>query len=173
MSEYIVPLAKVLLLQHVLQNGGTSSCPVRRTEITLTAEVSIELDGESIVAQVTFGPLTGSLKLQRGDSANYLHLRDFIQDIANGRTETGRQSELAIALMEAFDSVDQVINDDQIAYVTPTTSTSFPFGAVVTNGQGEVCAAAIGSSKEHLAELIHLKLLSIQKGIGESVCPTR
>ncbi|NER59807.1 hypothetical protein G3435_07050 [Pseudomonas sp. MAFF212428] len=168
MSEYVVPLAKVMLLRHLLQNGGSSSCPVHRPEVTLTADITIELDGESIIARATFGPLTGSLKLQRDDSANYLHLRDFIQDIANGRTETGRQSELAIALMEAFDSVDQVINDDQIAYVTPTTSTSFPFGAVVTNGQGEVCAAAIGSSKEHLAELIRIKLLGIQKGIRES-----
>lgn len=167
MSEYLVPLAKVMLLRHLLLNGGSSSCPVRRPEVTLTADINIQLDGESIVARVTFGPSTGTLTLRQGDSANYLHLRDFIQDIANGRMDTGRPSELAIALMEAFDSVDQVIQDDQTAYITPTTSANFPFGAVVTNDQGEVCAAAMGSSKEHLAELIRVKLLSHSKGIGE------
>ena len=70
-------------------------------------------------------------------------------------------------LAEVFRCVDAVIGEGQIAYVTPTKSPEYPYGAVVADQQGNVCAAAIGKSKEGLAELIRLKLLPPSEGFGE------
>ncbi|MFJ2479295.1 hypothetical protein ACIOWE_03355 [Pseudomonas sp. NPDC087598] len=63
-------------------------------------------------------------------------------------------------LAEVFRCVNNVIFNDQVAYVTPTNSTAFPFGAVIVDKKGHVCAAAIGNSKTELGERIRLKLLS-------------
>ncbi|MNG29652.1 hypothetical protein D3C84_1151220 [compost metagenome] len=48
----------------------------------------MELTDDSAVISVDFGGYTGELTLKRSDRANHLHLRDFIQDIANGRIES-------------------------------------------------------------------------------------
>lgn len=71
-------------------------------------------------------------------------------------------------LAEVFRCVDAVIGEGQIAYVTPTKSPEHPYGAVVADQLGNVCAAAIGKSKEGLAELIRVKLLPRPEGHGES-----
>ncbi|MDD2056301.1 hypothetical protein N5D52_10270 [Pseudomonas sp. GD03860] len=166
MSEYIVPLRNVMLLQHALDQGGETICPVQRPEATINAEVMIETDAETHRVTVTFGPQKGSLTLQRDDTAKYQHLRDFIQDLANGRTESGRQSEQAIAMLEALEHLNGLIDANQIAYITPTTDPVHPFGAVVTNDQGDVCAAAKGTCKDHLAEVIRTQLRPKQEGGG-------
>lgn len=70
-------------------------------------------------------------------------------------------------LAEVFCCVDAVIGEGQIAYVTPTKSPEYPYGAVVADQHGNVCAAAMGKSKEGLAELIRLKLVPQQEGFGE------
>lgn len=70
-------------------------------------------------------------------------------------------------LAEVFRCVDAVIDEGQIAYVTPTKSPEYPYGAVVADQRGNVCAAAMGKSKEGLAELIRLKLLPPSEGFGE------
>ena len=70
-------------------------------------------------------------------------------------------------LAEVFRCVDAVICEGQIAYITPTKSPEYPYGAVVADQYGNVCAAAIGKSKEGLAELIRLKLLPPSEGLGE------
>lgn len=169
MSEYIVPLRNVMLLQHALDKGGETICPVQCPEVTINAEVTVETDAKTHRVTVTFGPQKGSLTLQRDDTAKYQHLRDFIQDLANGRTESGRQSEHAIALLEALEHLNEVIGADQIAYITPTTDSIHPFGAVVTNDHGDVLAAAIGTCKDHLAEVVSAQLRPKQVGSGE--CP--
>lgn len=75
---------------------------------------------------------------------------------------------LSTELAEVFRSVNNVILDGQVAYVTPTNSPEFPFGAVVADAKGNICAAAMGKSKEGLAELIRLKLLPLPEGFGEN-----
>jgi len=94
-------------------------------------------------------------------------LRDFLQDVANGRTESGQLSQEDIDLREALDSVNTVIRADQIAYITATTNPELPVGAVVTNDLGEICAAATGTCKEHLAQIIRTQLRPAQEGLGE------
>lgn len=73
----------------------------------------------------------------------------------------------ALELADVFRCVNNVIHEGQTAYVTPTNSPEYPFGAVVADAQGHVCAAGMGKSKEGLAELIRLKLLPPTVGHGE------
>lgn len=166
MSVFVIPFGKQGLLHQVLSTGGSTRCPLYCPSVQLDADIEIELSSGQVHIKVAFGELTGSLTLSHNDRANHLHLRDFVQDVANGRTEAGRTQQ-AIALMEALDHVDTVLQPGQVAYITPTISDVHPFGAVVTNGLGEVCAAAMGSSKEHLAELISRKLQRYPEGTGE------
>ncbi|MNT73287.1 hypothetical protein D3C72_2119750 [compost metagenome] len=74
---------------------------------------------------------------------------------------------LSTELAEVFRCVNNVIQDGQVAYVTPTNSPEYPFGAVVADANGQICAAAMGKSKEGLAELIRLKLVPRSEGFGE------
>lgn len=89
MNSYIIPLAKQELLHHLLQVGGAAVCPLQRPEQTIHATFEVELTDVNAVISVDFGGHTGELTLKRSDRANHLHLRDFIQDIANGRIESG------------------------------------------------------------------------------------
>ena len=88
MNSYLIPLAKQELLHHMLQVGGAAVCPLQRPEQTIHASFEVELTDDSAVINVDFGGYTGQLTLKRSDRANHLHLRDFIQDIANGRIES-------------------------------------------------------------------------------------
>lgn len=88
MSAYLIPLAKQDLLHHMLQVGGAAVCPLQRPEQTIHASFEVELTDDNAVISVDFGGHTGELTLKRSDRANHLHLRDFIQDIANGRIES-------------------------------------------------------------------------------------
>lgn len=72
-------------------------------------------------------------------------------------------------LIEVFRCVNAVISDGQTAYVTPTRCPEYPYGAVIADSEGHICAAAMGKTKEGLAELIRLKLLPPQEGCGEDV----
>jgi hypothetical protein len=74
---------------------------------------------------------------------------------------------LSTDLAEVFRCVNNIIQDGQVAYVTPTNSPEYPFGAVVADAKGHICAAAMGKSKEGLAELIRLKLAPRSEGFGE------
>lgn len=167
MSEFYVPLKRVMLLQSVLDNGGRTSCSMHRPETIVDAQIKVENDTRTHRLEIRFGPLTGSITLQRDDTSKYMALRDFLQDLANGRTESGRQSEQAIAMLEALERLNEVIGADQVAYITPTTDPIHPYGAVVTNDLGEVCAAAIGTCKDHLAEAVRTQLRPKQVGSGE------
>lgn len=88
MNSYLIPLEKQELLHHMLQVGGAAVCPLQRPEQTIHASFEVELTDDSAVINVDFGGYTGELTLKRSDRANHLHLRDFIQDIANGRIES-------------------------------------------------------------------------------------
>lgn len=90
MNNYLIPLAKQELLHHMLQVGGTAMCPLHRPEQTIHASFEVELTDDCAVISVDFGEHTGELTLKRSDRANHLHLRDFIQDIANGRIESAQ-----------------------------------------------------------------------------------
>ncbi|PRW97835.1 hypothetical protein C7A07_14835 [Pseudomonas fragi] len=72
-------------------------------------------------------------------------------------------------LIEVFRCVNAVTSDGQTAYVTPTRCPEYPYGAVIADSEGHICAAAMGKTKEGLAELIRLKLLPPQEGYGEDV----
>lgn len=168
MSEFTIPLRRVMLLQQTLENGGTTTCPLRRPETSVDAQVEVENDDRTHHLKVKFGPLTGSISLPRGDSAKYLALRDYLEELANGRADSGQQSQLALALIEAQDCVNNVIGANHIAYVIHTTTPARPLGAVVTDDQGEIHAAATGTCKDHLAELLRAKLGHHQRGLGSA-----
>jgi hypothetical protein len=90
MNNYLIPLTKQDLLHHMLQVGGGAVCPLQRPEQTIYASFDVELTQNSAVVSVELGGHTGELTLKRSDRANHLHLRDFIQDIANGRIESAQ-----------------------------------------------------------------------------------
>lgn len=167
MSEFNIPLSRVMLLYHTLEHGGTTTCKLRRPETSVDAQINVENDDTTHHIKVTLGPLASSFTLPRDPATKYQQLRDFLQDLANGRADSAAQSEEAIALMDAQECVDEVIQTAQIAYVITTINPERPFGAVVTNAQGEICAAATGCSKEHLAEAVLAQLRPAQEGLGE------
>lgn len=70
-------------------------------------------------------------------------------------------------LIEMFRCVNAVISNGQNAYVTPTRCPEYPYGAVIADSEGKICATAMGKTKEDLAELIRLKLLPQHEGCGE------
>lgn len=90
MNSYLIPLAKQELLHHMLQVGGAAVCPLQRPEQTIHAKFEVELTDTTAVVNVDLGGHTGELTLKRADRANHLHLREFIQDIANGRIESAQ-----------------------------------------------------------------------------------
>lgn len=92
MNSYRIPLPKQELLHHMLQVGGTAVCPLQRPEQTIHASFEVELTDTTAVINVDLGDHTGELTLKRSDRANHLHLRDFIQDIANGRIESAQSA---------------------------------------------------------------------------------
>jgi len=167
MSEYIVPLSRVMVLQHALERGGVTTCPVRRPEISIDAHIQIENDNRSHLVTVTLGPIAGSITLLRGDSLKYTILRDFIQDLANGRTDTGAQSEQAVAMREALESVNAVLDQTQVAYITPTSDAQRPFRVIVLDQLGDICARTKGHCKDHLAEVIRQQLRPVEEKAGE------
>ncbi|MGE8050811.1 hypothetical protein ACQKPT_21230 [Pseudomonas monteilii] len=167
MSEFVIPLRRVMLLQHVLEHGGTTSCPMQRPETSMDAYVEIENDLRTHQVKVTFGPSTGSITLQRGDSSKYMALRDFLQDLANGRTESGRQSVEAVAMREALESVNAVLEPEHIAYISPTTDPKHPFRVIVLDALGDICASTKGHCKDQLVETVRSQLRPTFVGHGE------
>lgn len=68
---------------------------------------------------------------------------------------------------EVFRAVDAVVLEGQVAYITWTKNPERPYGAVVANRQGHLCATATGSTKEGLAESIRRQLVPQSEGYGE------
>jgi hypothetical protein len=117
MNSYLIPLEKQELLHHMLQVGGAAVCPLQRPEQTIHAKFEVELTQTTAVINVDMGGHTGELTLKRADRANHLHLREFIQDIANGRIEsaqpappgqTGRLAQIDQALADSEALLDRV-----------------------------------------------------------------
>lgn len=167
MSEFQIPLRQVMLLQSTLDQGGTATCKLQRPEVTVDAQLEIENDRTHHRIKATLGTLVSSLTLPRALSTKCQSLRDFLQDLANGRADSGAQSEEALALMEAQVGVEEVLQNGQIAYVIATVNRELPLGAVVTNDQGDVCVAVTGTRKEHLAAAVRAKLQSGPEGLGK------
>jgi len=165
MSAYQVPLANVMRLQRVLEKGGTATCSVHRAEDWDNVTVTAVIDQDTANLQVEFKALTRTLKLQRGDSANCLHVRDFIQDLADAQAEATTK---ALALMEAHAQLSAALPDGHIAYLTPTPWPTTPFAAVVTNNIGEMCAVASGANKDDLVAKVRTKLGLAIQGHGET-----
>ncbi|MDQ2487484.1 hypothetical protein RBI94_26130 [Pseudomonas putida] len=167
MSEFQIPLHQIMLLQNTMDKGGTAICKMQRPEASVDAKVEIENDATHHRIKVTLGPLRSSLSLPRALSTKCQSLRDFLQDLANGRADSGAQSEEALALVEAQASVEEVLQVGQIAYVITTVNRNLPLGAVVTNDLGDICAAVTGANKEHLAAAVRAKLQPGPEGLGE------
>ena len=117
MNSYLIPLAKQELLHHMLQVGGAAVCPLQRPEQTIHASFEVELTDTTALINVDLGGHTGELTLKRSDRANHLHLRDFIQDIANGRIESaqpappeqsGRLAQIDQALADSEALLDRI-----------------------------------------------------------------
>ncbi|MEF0146198.1 hypothetical protein [Pseudomonas guariconensis] len=167
MSEYTLPLKRVMLLQQVLEHGGTTICSLRRPETAVDAHIKIENDNRTHHVTVTFGPVAGSITLHRGDASKYMALRDFLQDLANGRTESGQQSSQTIAMSEALEAVNDVLADDQVAYINLTEDPERPFRVIVLDTVGDICARTKGHCKDQLAEAVRNQLRPTQEGVGE------
>lgn len=167
MSEFQIPLRQIMLLQSTLDKGGTTTCKLQRPEVSVDAQLEIENDTTHHRIKVTLGPLLSSLSLPRALSTKCQSLRDFLQDLANGRADSGAQSEEALALMEAQVSVEEVLQTGQTAYVIATVNRELPLGAVVTDAQGDVCVAVTGACKEHLAAAVRGKLQPGPEGLGK------
>ncbi|MBF8703324.1 hypothetical protein [Pseudomonas putida] len=167
MSEFFITLRRVMLLQHVLENGGTTRCPMQRPETSIDAHVEIENDLRTHQVKVTFGPATGTITLQRGDSSKYMALRDFLQDLANGRTESGRRSGEAIAMREALESVNAAIGPEHTAYISPTIDPKHPFRVIVLDDLGDICASTKGHCKDQLVETVRRQLRPTSVGHGD------
>jgi hypothetical protein len=93
MSAYRIPLARQELLHHMLQVGGAATVELSRPEQTLRADFSVELTDASALIAIEIGGRSDRLTLKRRDRANHLHLRDFIEEIANGQVESAREVE--------------------------------------------------------------------------------
>jgi hypothetical protein len=111
MNNYLVPLAKQELLHHMLQVGGAAVCPLQRPEQTIHANLEVELTDNKVVISVDLGGHTGELTLKRSDRANHLHLRDFIQDIANGRIESAEQLGSAAQIQQMLAESEALLNN--------------------------------------------------------------
>lgn len=86
MSAYSLPLARQELLHHMLQVGGDATCDLIQPAQTMHAEFTVELTPAVTVVRVDVAGRKGTIKLRRNDRANHLHLRDFIQEVANTPT---------------------------------------------------------------------------------------
>lgn len=165
MSAYQVPLANVMRLQHILEKGGKAICPVRRTDDWDNVTITAKIDQGTTILQAEFKSAIRTLRLQREDSANHLHLRDFIQDLANDRSDLIPK---ALALIDAHEHVSATLPDGHLLYISPTPWPETPFAAAVTNNIGEMCAVAIGANKEALAAQVRTKLGLVAQGHGET-----
>lgn len=88
MSHYSIHLAKQELLNHMLQVGGSAVVHLHSLEQVIEAHFTVELTATHAITKVALGEHQAELTLRRPDRANHLHLRDFIEDIANGRHES-------------------------------------------------------------------------------------
>lgn len=88
MSLFQVPFAKQELLHYMLREGGTAVCTLHSPARMIQATFSVELTDSQARVAVEMGSTSNSLTLRRTDPANHLHLRDFLEDIANGRIES-------------------------------------------------------------------------------------
>lgn len=167
MNEYTLSLKRVMLLQQVLEHGGTTICPLHRPETAVDAHIKIENDHRTHHVAVTFGPITGSITLQRGDASKYMALRDYLQDLANGRTDSGQPTYQAIAMREALESVNEVLEDNQVAYINPTEDPERPFRIIVLDNLGDICANTKGHCKDQLVEAVRQQLRLIKEGTRE------
>lgn len=98
MSGYAIPLAKQELLNHMLQVGGKAAVHLHRPEQVIQASFEVELTDTQARCRVELGGHTGEITLRRADRANHLHLRDLIEDIANGRVESAAPAPAAAAV---------------------------------------------------------------------------
>lgn len=158
MTDYTLSLKRVMLLQKTLEGGGFTTCPLQRPEATTDALIQVENDHEVHRLSVRFGPLHSSITLKRRDAAKYLALRDFLQDVANGRADSGTESQAAASMRDALESVNSVLEPDQVAYITPTTDKDRPFRVIVLDVLGDICAHTKGHCKDHLAEAVRTQL---------------
>lgn len=83
MNKFSIPLARQELLHHMLQVGGDAVCGLSRPLQTIQAELSVEFTPTLTVVHVEVAGRQDTIKLRRNDRANHLHLRDFIQELAN------------------------------------------------------------------------------------------
>jgi hypothetical protein len=88
MSHYSIQLAKQELLHHMLQVGGSAVVHLHSLEQVIEAHFTVELTDSQAITKVKLGEHQAELKLRITDRANHLHLRDFIEDMANGRHES-------------------------------------------------------------------------------------
>ncbi|WP_052969500.1 hypothetical protein [Pseudomonas sp. 21] len=90
MNDFTISLATHELLHHMIQVGGLAVCKLEREASAITANFEVLLEGDTTRVKVLIGDYNGEINLVSGFPSNHIKLRNFLEDIANGRVESGR-----------------------------------------------------------------------------------
>ncbi|POA50748.1 MULTISPECIES: hypothetical protein [unclassified Pseudomonas] len=91
----------------------------------------------------------------------------FLGNLAQGQRAAGEPALTITDLAEVAHRVNSVIAPGLMAFVTPTNTPGMPWGAVVADAHGHVCATACSADAQGLADLIIGKLRPLA-GSGEA-----
>lgn len=166
MSGYAIHLTKQELLNHMLQVGGKAAVHLHSPEQVIEASFEVELTDTKARCSVELGGHTGQLTLRRTDRANHLHLRDFIQDMANGRHESADPRPAPACATESHPALCQNTLRE-LDRVTKHGGTFSPWqGAVIAvhaqpDHDGRTAVAVLGNSTRMFcggSSAVHLEL---------------
>jgi hypothetical protein len=93
MSDFRIPLPEHDLIHQLVSYGGKMDCPLQRLDQRITASLNVTDEGRNTRARVVVGDYSGEILLNSALLSNHLRLRNFIEDMANGRIESGRLRE--------------------------------------------------------------------------------
>ncbi len=97
MSTYALTHASEVALANLAKFGGDDTMLLIKPAHELRATVSVEPQHKQLAASVTVNGTRNTLTLQSADPANPLHLREFIEGIANGTLDTAASGPMQTA----------------------------------------------------------------------------
>lgn len=111
MTPYRIPFAKLELLAHMIQQGGSFICPIERTQAhrrELSVTIEHEQGGKHFTASF---PYMGKLQIIRipVTGSAHLALAEWIEDAVNGRLDADEMREASEAYAEQ-DHIEEVLD---------------------------------------------------------------
>jgi hypothetical protein len=167
LKHYQLHPAKLDILREMLEEGGEAVCTLHSPEKFIQAQFKVHLTQAQVHVEIDISGWRKKLTLNRGDSANHLHLSDYLEECANRPYSCGNAL-LAPNLSDALREVETVVPHGFKAYITATYSQTLPIGAVVADAAGGICAAATAATPRELANAIARKLRLTPEGRGEA-----